>query len=218
MKPWAASVALHGAAAAAAALLWTDLRVEPKAEPMRWQVVFASPQPAADVPPQTQRQETARQPTPPAEPRQPAPQPSAMPPREAIVPLPATATDVPAAAPPAASDPPTPTPPHQESAPSHAADEIERRWYLALLEQLRALKRYPMTARRLGQEGVVLIEARIGADGQLENMAVKQGSGHPMLDRSALELFESAAAKARHQLRPERPTRLEIPIAYKLES
>ncbi|NTV96118.1 MAG: energy transducer TonB [Thiobacillus sp.] len=98
------------------------------------------------------------------------------------------------------------------------AAEVERRWYLALLERLREMKRYPMAAHRLGQEGVVLIEARIGADGRLEGAAVKRGSGYPLLDREALRLLEAAAETARSQLRPERPTRLEIPIAYRLES
>jgi len=98
-----------------------------------------------------------------------------------------------------------------------AAAEVERRWYLALLERLRAMKRYPMVARRLGQEGVVLIEARIGQDGRLEAATVRRGSGYPMLDQDALRLLAEAAETARGQLQPERPTRLEIPIAYRLD-
>lgn len=98
-----------------------------------------------------------------------------------------------------------------------AAAAAERRWYLVLLERLRAMKNYPPVARRLGQEGVVLIEARISPDGRLENAQVKKGSGYPLLDREALRLLEAAAENARGQLRPDRPANLEIPIAYRLE-
>jgi len=97
------------------------------------------------------------------------------------------------------------------------AAETERRWHLALLDRLRDMKRYPMAARRLGQEGVVLIEARIAPDGRLESVTVKRGSGFALLDSDALRLLEAAAEGARGQLRPERPSRLEIPIAYRLE-
>lgn len=102
--------------------------------------------------------------------------------------------------------------------PAEVAAEAQRRWHLVLLERLRAMKRYPMAARRLGQEGVVLIEAHIAEDGRLESARVKAGSGHVLLDNDALRLLETAAEAARGQLRPERPTRLEIPIAYRLES
>jgi protein TonB len=102
--------------------------------------------------------------------------------------------------------------------PAEAAAEAERRWHLVLLERLRDMKRYPMAARRLGQEGVVLIEARIAEDGRLEGARIKTGSGYPLLDDNALRLLETAAEAVRGQLRPDRPTRLDIPIAYRLES
>ena len=97
------------------------------------------------------------------------------------------------------------------------AAAAERRWYLALLERLQAMKNYPPVARRLGQEGVVLIVARISPDGRLETAQIKKGSGYPLLDREALRLLEAAAETARGQLRPDRPAHVEIPIAYRLE-
>lgn len=103
-------------------------------------------------------------------------------------------------------------PPLMEAA-SVAAD---KRWQSALLESLRALKRYPGIARRLGQEGVVLVEARISREGRIEAASVKRGSGYPILDNDALRLLESAAEAARERIRPEQPTRLEVPIAYRL--
>lgn len=114
---------------------------------------------------------------------------------------------------------PARTVPTPVSAPSHGtlAAEIERRWHLVLIERLRDMKRYPMAARRLGQEGVVVVEARIALDGRLEGATVKRGSGFTLLDNDALRLMEIAAEAARAQLKPERPTRVEVPIAYRLE-
>lgn len=147
-------------------------------------------------------------------------------PREAVaqaVPEPATSAPPTVIAQAASAAPPVIAPAPVRAAPLpeprvDTAAETERRWYLALLERLRAMHRYPMAARRRGQEGVVLIEARIGPDGRLESAEVKRGSGYPMLDQDALRLLEAAAENARGQLRPERPARLEIPIAYRLES
>lgn len=131
------------------------------------------------------------------------------PPERPAPPRLAPPTPPPLAAPPA----PRPEPP---SAVDAAAEAAERRWYAALVEQLRARKRYPLPARRLGQEGVVLLAVRVEADGRLEGVEVKRSSGHPLLDREARRLLEEAAELARDQLRPQRASRLEIPIAYRL--
>lgn len=79
------------------------------------------------------------------------------------------------------------------------------------------MKRYPMTARRLSQEGVVLVEARIAPDGHLESATVKRGSGFALLDNDALRLLEAAAEAARAHLRPESQVRLEVPVVYRLD-
>lgn len=228
MRSWAVSLALHGAAAGLAAALWLEPAVPEAPAPLRWQVALA-PAPVETA---------AHRPAPPSvapPPPIPTPQPAPAPqPAEAAAPmqLPPAPVSAPVAAPapvePIAPAPvqaaaaPVPPPARSVAAPpapsEAAAAEAERRWYLALLERLRELKRYPKAARRLGQEGVVLVEVRIGPDGHLEEAAVKRGSGYPLLDRDALRLLEAAAETARGQLQPERPTRLEIPIAYRLES
>lgn len=236
MRSWAASLALHGAAAGLAALLWLEPAPEPEAEPLRWQVAFA-PAPVAEPAPAPPEPVMPPRPAPPRPVAPPLPPPPAPvpppPPREVLAPVSAPAPAP--VAPPPPSEPmvvaqaapvPAPVPvalpvqPVTPPAPApvvETAAEVERRWYLALLEGLRAMKRYPMAARRLGQEGVVLIEARIGRDGRLEGAEVKRGSGYPLLDKEALRLLEAAAETARGRLQPERPTRLEIPIAYRLE-
>lgn len=46
---------------------------------------------------------------------------------------------------------------------------------------------YPSVARRRGYEGVVLISAKILADGSVGELGIKRSSGHNILDRSALK-------------------------------
>jgi periplasmic protein TonB len=46
---------------------------------------------------------------------------------------------------------------------------------------------YPIAARRLGQQGVVMLEVVVRPDGQAGAVRVRKSSGHPMLDDSAVE-------------------------------
>lgn len=233
MKSWAASIALHGVVIGLATLFW--LPPTPPPSPLRWQVAFApAPSPPMATPrqPIPPRRTPAAVPAPakpaaapapvPPTPPPPAPEPAFRDPTPAP-PRVETATIGPAAEPAQAAAPvqaPAPAPMPAASTPSPPAPdpvtEAERRWYLALLEHLRTMKHYPMPARRLGQEGEVVIEARVGPDGRLEDARIKRGSGYPMLDRDALRLLEAAAEAARDRLRPERTTLLEIPIVYRL--
>ncbi len=97
------------------------------------------------------------------------------------------------------------------------AAEAERRWQHALLERLRDMKRYPMAARRLGQEGVVVIEARIDPEGHVDNAVIKRGSGYSLLDDEALRLLRAAVESIRAELHPIQAMRLDVPVAYRLE-
>ncbi len=104
--------------------------------------------------------------------------------------------------------------------PTRAREDVQRQerlWYQALLEELRLQKRYPLAARRLGQEGVVVVSLRVRPDGGIEAAGIAKGSGFAMLDRAALALIERAVATVRTQMSPRRSTTLEIPVAYRLD-
>lgn len=45
---------------------------------------------------------------------------------------------------------------------------------------------YPVAARRLGEEGVVLVRVRVGATGRAEVVEVAGSSGYPRLDQAAV--------------------------------
>lgn len=200
-----------------------------------------SPRPApvqALTPPTPERLAPPAQPEPtrtvaaePAPPPAPAPQPVPLPPPNQVTESApqtrlATTTNPPPAltsvfAPAALVAVPPPAPatekPVAQTRPAAPADaEAQRRWYAALAAKLAELKRYPLIARRQGQEGVVVLEARFQGDGHAA-ARIKRSSGHASLDRAAVKLFEEAMAALDNRLAPPDASALEIPVAYRLE-
>jgi TonB family protein len=68
---------------------------------------------------------------------------------------------------------------------------------------------YPRTARLKGYEGLVLVEAVVGADGKVGDVRLKISSGYAVLDRSAL------AAVRDWKFEPGR--RMGIPVAMRVD-
>lgn len=50
--------------------------------------------------------------------------------------------------------------------PTERRAEAKQLWYAALVIKLREMRRYPPVARRLGQEGVVILAIEFGANGE----------------------------------------------------
>lgn len=50
---------------------------------------------------------------------------------------------------------------------------------------------YPRAARRQGAQGPVWLRLRVGADGAVRAVALARGSGHPALDRAAMDAARS---------------------------
>jgi periplasmic protein TonB len=71
---------------------------------------------------------------------------------------------------------------------------------------------YPIVARKMGWEGRVVVAFRILPDGSVRNVRVVQGSGYPVLDRSAVEAVRSASPFPR----PPKAEEIETPVLYKL--
>ena len=235
MKSWGVSLAIHAVVLGLGAALWQQTPSEPEPDRFRWEVAFT---PAAQPPP-TEPAPRKKPPPKPAiqkpdtPPPRPAPVPQAAPKPPpmalaAVAPEPTLAMPLASATASATTEPPAASPatplvaskprPAMPTPPVDAAAEAERRWYAALVDKLREMKRYPLPARRLGQEGVVLLVVQVAADGRLVSVEVKKGSGYPILDRDAVKLLENAAEAARGSTRPDRSARLEIPIAYRLET
>lgn len=147
--------------------------------------------PAAPVEPVT-----PQQPSPPSRPvpADPAPAPPLAVPE--TVPAPSSAlvamapVDLPAPSPTAAAPGPEPTRAGADALAGNP-DEV-RRYIAAIMRQLNRHKTYPRELKKAKVEGTVVLEFTIDAAGRLLASAVKQGSGHPELDRAAMEMLARA--------------------------
>jgi periplasmic protein TonB len=77
---------------------------------------------------------------------------------------------------------------------------------------------YPLVARRLGKEGVVLLEVVVAADGRAADVRVRESSGFAPLDESA-----ASTVRERWRFLPARrdgvpvESRVTVPIRFRLE-
>lgn len=108
-----------------------------------------------------------------------APQPAIAPQPAAEAPLPAPATMV--MPPQAASTVADPTPAAVPVTPARPAD------YRA-----NPKPPYPSLSRRIGEEGTVRLSVLVNPDGSVARLELAQSSGHPRLDRAALETVRSS--------------------------
>ena len=75
---------------------------------------------------------------------------------------------------------------------------------------------YPLSARRLGQEGTARILVEVGADGSVASVKLYASSGHPMLDGAALDAVKKAQfLPARKNGRPV-AARIVVPVRFRL--
>ena len=75
---------------------------------------------------------------------------------------------------------------------------------------------YPMNARRLGQEGVVMLVVRIDAGGRPARVEVAQSCGFPLLDDSALKTVRRWTFRPRRMGGIPVESVVEVPIRFVL--
>ncbi len=76
---------------------------------------------------------------------------------------------------------------------------------------------YPLTARRKGIEGRVLLAAHVRADGTCAEVHLKHSSGHGLLDQSALDTVRRWRFLPARRGRASVDSWVEIPISFRLE-
>jgi len=104
------------------------------------------------------------------------------------------------------------------SAPTNAPTTRDYGWLSeAILRRVEELKRYPASARVDHAEGKVVVKAAINEDGSIGEVEVFQSSGHPGLDKAAVETMREAAPF--HLPRPLGQPRMtiKIPMSYRLD-
>jgi periplasmic protein TonB len=87
----------------------------------------------------------------------------------------------------------------------------------AILRRVEELKRYPASARVDRAEGKVVVKAVINEDGNVGEIVVFQSSGHPGLDKAAIDTLRQAAPF--HLPRPlgQPGMTIKIPMSYQLD-
>ena len=103
-------------------------------------------------------------------------------------------------------------------APSNAPTKRDYGWLSeAILRRVEELKHYPASARMDRAEGKVVVKAAINEDGSIGEVEVFQSSGHPGLDKAAVETMREAAPF--HLPRPLGQPRMtiKIPMSYRLD-
>jgi protein TonB len=104
------------------------------------------------------------------------------------------------------------------STPTSALTKPDYGWLSeAILRRVEELKRYPASARVDRAEGKVVVKAVIDEDGSIGEVEVFQSSGHPGLDKAAIETLRQAAPF--HLPRPLGRPRMtiKIPMSYRLD-
>ena len=194
------SLALH-------ALLLFGLSLERKAvtrEPPSAAIEARLVEPPAAPPPQLEAPKPpprVEKPAPRPKPRPrvaksaPAPLPQPLPQPEPEAPAPATAEPAAPAPPSVARVDPRPAPP---APPGPSAEQLEamtrEQYRLALIDAARRHNRYPPLARENNWEGEVGVRMEVRADGSVA-LGIERSSGHPVLDRQAIEMFRRAQAQ-----------------------
>lgn len=101
--------------------------------------------------------------------------------------------------------------------PAAAAAAPKVDWRGLLNTWLLKHKTYPLSARRMRQEGTVVVQAAFAADGSLLECNVADSSGFAALDAAALQLVRTAAQAALASAPPGDRMTLRIPIVYELK-
>lgn len=113
-----------------------------------------------------------------------------------------------------AEPPPEPIAQPQEPAPPASAPVTAPRADASHLNN--PAPSYPMLSRRLREEGTVLLELLIEADGQISELAVLQSSGFPRLDQAALEAVKQWRFEPARQGDTAIAYRYQQPITFQL--
>ncbi|TLY20583.1 MAG: TonB family protein [Nitrospirae bacterium] len=102
--------------------------------------------------------------------------------------------------------------------PTNMPTKLDYGWLSeTILRRVEELKRYPASARVDRAEGKVVVKAVINEDGSIGEEEVLQSSGHPGLDKAAIETLRQAAPF--HLPRPLGQPRMtiKIPMSYRLD-
>jgi protein TonB len=117
---------------------------------------------------------------------------------------------------PVAASPETP-PAEPQQAPGLPRDALREHYlsqnFRGIRERINAGLVYPTLARKMGWSGRVVVSFVVLTDGEVKDVRVREGCGHEVLDRSAVETVKRCAPYPP----PPAESELLVPIIYRLE-
>jgi periplasmic protein TonB len=103
-------------------------------------------------------------------------------------------------------------------APTNAPTKLDYGWLSeTILRRVEELKRYPASARMDRAEGKVVVKAVIHEGGSIGDVEVFQSSGHPGLDKAAIETLRQAAPFLLSRPLGQPHMTIKIPMSYRLD-
>ena len=102
---------------------------------------------------------------------------------------------------------------------SRASDEAggsEADWTRLVMRRLEKFRTYPAAARHHRAEGVVMVQATIGADGKVLETRLRTSCGNADLDAEALATFARARTLPAPPAHLPSPLRVDLPVAFTL--
>ena len=103
-------------------------------------------------------------------------------------------------------------------APMNAPTKRDYAWLSdTILRRVEELKRYPASARMDRAEGKVVVKAVINEDGSIGVVEIFQSSGHPGLDKAAIETLRQAAPFQLPRPLGQPGMTIKIPMSYRLD-
>ena len=217
---WSISVLLHGGLALLYLLWVQETLSDTLTPPVDIAITWSAPVPPAVTPPPPPPPEPPPPPRQNVTPRTPVPNTSrpVAPPTVSA----ASAVEMPSTPPePPAVTTPSPTPVPAVVAPAEpvkpAASTAAADWNQFLQAYMRKHKNYPMSARRMRQQGTVVVEASFSDSGEVLLCTIASGSGFTSLDQAALALVQSAAAATGTTIQPGKSLQIRIPVVYELQ-
>ncbi len=103
-------------------------------------------------------------------------------------------------------------------APTNAPTKRDYAWLSeTILRRVEELKRYPASARMDRAEGKVVVKAVINEDGSIGEVEIFQSSGHPGLDKAAIETLRQAAPFQLPRPLGQPGMTIKIPMSYRLD-
>jgi protein TonB len=100
---------------------------------------------------------------------------------------------------------------------SNIQQHIEDNYLSKVKAKIESYKRYPKSAKRLRQEGVVRIDFEIGKGGEIFHAKILEGSRYKKLNSAALKILENIGAfEPIPKNLDKKSLKINVPIAYKI--